>query len=239
MTAHAANRSRRRDRDRARAGLMRAALELSARAPFREVTVAQIATAAGISRSAFYLHYRDKHELLLDATDELGGELDRMAEGWWSADGPPAERVRAGVARLVSLYAENAELLSLLTEVSTYDDEVASGWRALFERLIEAGEAHVRDEQRAGLIPAAVQPRHTVEALVWMTERCCYLQLGRGDRGAEHLVAAQAPVWTAALYPGVIPADQLRPGTVGPGDPWGGEEEEWPPWEQGGTGAAS
>src|SRR5207248_9361213 len=43
-------------------------------------------------------------------------------------------------------------------------------------------------------------------ALYWMAERCCYVYLGRGERKPAAVVDALAPVWTAALYPGVIPA---------------------------------
>ena len=224
--------TRRRRRAEARSRLLRAALGLSAGAHFHDLTVERIASAAGISRSAFYLHYRDKHELLLDALERISGELEAAAAGWFGGPGPPAEQVRAGVERLVSLYAENAELLRLLTEVSTYDDEVRVAWLAALERLIEAGADHVRAEQRAGLIPAAVTARDTVESLVWMTERCCYEHLGRGDRSAEELAAVQAPIWMAALYPGVIPSDQLRPGSPESGGPWGDPDLRW------GTGAA-
>ena len=50
-----------------------------------------------------------------------------------------------------------------------------------------------------------------------MNERCSYIYLGRGERRPEELVEAMAPVWTAALYPGVIPAGDLRrsPGAGG------------------------
>jgi hypothetical protein len=43
-----------------------------------------------------------------------------------------------------------------------------------------------------------------------MVERHCYVYLG-GERSVKEVVAAQTPVWTAALYPGVIPAEELRP----------------------------
>ena len=70
---------------------------------------------------------------------------------------------------------------------------------------------HVRSEQAKGLITAALEPRATAESLVWMNERMSYIYLGRGERRPEELVEAMAPVWTAALYPGVIPAGELRP----------------------------
>jgi hypothetical protein len=40
-------------------------------------------------------------------------------------------------------------------------------------------------------------------------ERCCYTYLGRRERSPDQVVEGLAPVWTAALYPGVIPAGQL------------------------------
>jgi AcrR family transcriptional regulator len=207
--------ARRRRRDEARAALVRSALELAEVAPFRDLTVDEIARGAGVSRSAFYLHFADKHELLLTALEEVAGELYGMADRWWSGEGPPAERVRVALEGVVAIYAENADLLRIATEVSTYDEEVRAAWRGIVERFVDATAAHVLSEQRAGLIPPALDGRATAEALVWMSERLSYIFLGRGDRSPEELVAAQAPIWTAALYPGVIPAEELRPGGKG------------------------
>ena len=140
-----------------------------------------------------------------------------MADRWWHGEGPPAERVRVALEGVVAVYAEHAGLLRVATEVSTYDEEVRELWVAIVERFIEATAAHIRSEQAKGLITAGLDPRATAEALVWMNERCSYIYLGRGERRPEELVEAMAPVWTAALYPGVIPAGDLRPGVPGAG----------------------
>ena len=201
-------------RDEARAQVLRSALELADQGPFRDLTIDEIARAAGLSRSAFYTHFRDKHDLLLTAVDEVADELYRMADRWWHGTGPPAERVRRAIEGVVSVWSAQAGLLRVATEVSTYDEEVREMWLGIVERFIDATAEHIRSEQDAGLIPATLDPRGTAEALVWMNERCSYIYLGRGERTAEDVVAAMAPVWTAALYPGVIPAAQLRPATV-------------------------
>ncbi|MDP9227486.1 MAG: TetR/AcrR family transcriptional regulator [Actinomycetota bacterium] len=203
---------RRKRREEMRSEVIRTALELAERASFRDLTVDQIAREAGIPRSAFYTHFRDKHDLLLAAVAEASEELYRMADRWWHGEGPPAERVRQALEGVVSVYAEQARVLRLATEVSTYDEEVREVWLAILERFIEATAEHIRSEQRAGLIPEALEARATAEGLVWMSERCCYIYLARGERTTGELVAAMAPVWTAALYPGVITADELRPG---------------------------
>lgn len=208
--------SNRRRREAARDEVLRKALELAEERPFRDVTVDEIARAAGISRSAFYTHFRDKYELLLAAVQEVADELYRMSELWWSGGGPPGERVRQAIAGVVSVYAEHARVLRVATEVSTYDDEVRAFWLQIMGRFIAATEEHIRSEQRAGLIPRTLDPEATAESLVWMIERYDYVYLARGDRTPEQVVERVAPVWTAALYPGVIPADQLRPPATGP-----------------------
>ncbi|CAN5568241.1 hypothetical protein BH20ACT15_BH20ACT15_01760 [soil metagenome] len=202
---------RRRRREQARTDVLRAALELAESAPFRDVTVDEIARATGISRSAFYTHFADKHELLMAALGEVAEELQRESDRWWGSSGTPAERVRKAVEGIVSVYAEQAGLMRVATEVSTYDDEVRALWLSVIELFIEATADHIRAEQRAGLIPDLLEARPTAEGLVWMVERCCCIYIAGGRRAPEELVAEIAPVWAAALYPGVVPAELLRP----------------------------
>ncbi|HEX5820642.1 MAG TPA: hypothetical protein VFY30_02635 [Solirubrobacterales bacterium] len=134
-----------------------------------------------------------------------------MADRWWHGAGPPAERVRRAIDGVVSVYADHALVLRIAAEVSTYDEAVRALWLDLAERFIEATADHIRSEQDVGLIPRTLEPRPTAESLFWMAERCCYVYLGRGERTPKHLVDGLAPVWTAALYPGVIPAGQPSP----------------------------
>jgi TetR/AcrR family transcriptional regulator, ethionamide resistance regulator len=209
--ATGARSSRRRRRDEVRAQIVSSALELSEQGPFRDLTVDEIARAAGLSRSAFYTHFRDKHDLLLGAVEEIAGELYRMADRWWHGEGPPAKQVRDAIQGVVSVYAEHAGVLRVATEVSTYDEEVRTVWIGIVQRFIDATAEHIYTEQAAGLIPTSLKPEVTAESLVWMVERCCYIYLGREERKPAEVVRGLAPVWTAALYPGVIPADQLRP----------------------------
>ncbi|MBA2430220.1 MAG: helix-turn-helix transcriptional regulator, partial [Thermoleophilaceae bacterium] len=58
------NSAARRRHDEVRDGVRRATLELVEDASFKDLTVDEIARAAGISRSAFYFYFRDKHDLL-------------------------------------------------------------------------------------------------------------------------------------------------------------------------------
>jgi AcrR family transcriptional regulator len=198
-------------RQKSRQRIIDTALKQAKKGSFRDLTVDDIARSAGVSRPAFYTHFSDKEELLLAAVEEVSRELYEMADRWWHGVGPPAERVRRALEGVVSVYAGDAGLLRLATEVATYDDEVRALWLDIAERFIEATADHVRTEQAGGLIPRSLDPRATAESLYWMAERCCYMYLGRGERTPKQVVEGLAPVWVAALYPGVIPAGQLSP----------------------------
>jgi len=149
------------------------AAELAGEGPFLDLSVDRIATEAGLSRPAFYNHFRDKNDLLLAALSELDGDIAELTAVSWATVGPPAEQVRAAVEALVSFFADNLTLLRAAAEVATYDAEVAAAWAEVVGRLAEATADHVRAEQGAGLIGAAIDPESTSEALTWMAERCC------------------------------------------------------------------
>jgi AcrR family transcriptional regulator len=201
--AASARTSRRQRREELRESVIASALELAEQGSFRDLTVDEIARAAGLSRSAFYTHFHDKHELLLVAVKEVSEELYLMADRWWHGVGPPAERVRRALEGVVSVYAEQSGLLRIATEVSTYDEEMRALWLDIAERFIEGTTEHILAEQEAGLIPRSLDARSTSEALFWMAERCCYIYLGRGERTPAEVVEGLAPAYTAALYPGV------------------------------------
>ncbi len=198
-------------RQKARERVISTALRLAERRSFQDLTIDEIARSAGLSRTAFYNHFQDKQQLLLVAVEEVSEQLYEMADRWWQGVGPPAERVWRAIDGVVSVYAEQAGVMRIATEVATYDEEMRALWLGIAERFIDATAEHIRTEQDAGLIPRTLDPGATAEALFWMADRCCYVYLGRRERSPDELVEALAPVWTAALYPGAITAGRLSP----------------------------
>lgn len=208
-------RERSRDRrERARAELIAAALELAESEPFAALTVERIAAGAGISRSGFYTHFADREALLEAALADVTPALEAAAERMWTREGSPSQRVRAAVSELVGMHVEHGALLGLVAEVAAYDPRIAERWRAHLGRLTEAGAAHIRAERRSGLAPPLLRPEEAAEALVLMSERTCALSLREGRRTPAELVDSLTRIWVAALYPGVIPEADLRPGNT-------------------------
>ena len=139
------------------------------------------------------------------------GVIIRSSRGKLTVKDGPFTESKEVIGGWAILQGSKEDVLRVATEVSTYDEEAREAWRAIVERFIDAGAEHIRSEQQRGLISARLDPRATAEALVWMNERYSYIYLGRDRRSTADAVEALVPVWTAALYPGVIPAEQLRP----------------------------
>ena len=174
---------------------------LAAGGSFQDLKIERIATAAGISRTAFYFYFKDKRELLMRLAEDITGELYGQADAWFSGDdGAPEDQVSDALAAIATLYFEHGPLLRAIVEVSTYDEEIAVFWRALLQRFADATTERITTEQQAGRAPA-MPAAPTAFALVWMTERTFYQQLVQGSPAeTEELVAALNGIWLRSVY---------------------------------------
>ena len=171
----------------------------------------QISAAAGRSRTAFYVYFRDKRDLLMRATETVAAQLYDEADRWWSgADG--RRGLRSALTDILATYRDHADLLRAVVEASTYDEQVGEFWRTLVGRFIQATELRLADE---GDEPSRAAGK--AFALVWMTERACYQQVARGGRMDDpRLVDALLEVWERSVYgPGDLSARRYHPASHG------------------------
>jgi AcrR family transcriptional regulator len=141
---------------------------------YAELSVEQIASRAGRPRTAFYLYFRDKRELLMRLTEEVAETLYVEANRWWSGT-RGREDVRPALADIVHTWAQHAALLGAVVEAATYDREIGEFWRRLVGRFIEATERRLVEE---GEEPRAAAAKAFV--LCWMVNHACYQQIERG-----------------------------------------------------------
>lgn len=101
----------------------------------RDLTLAEIAKQAGVSRQALYLHFGDRSGLfvaLVDYVDRSFGSVDLRAYVFGAPTG--VETLRRWVEAL-SWYTGKIDRLTQIMEWSQYEDEALSaGWRNRMER---------------------------------------------------------------------------------------------------------
>jgi len=190
----------RRSRDQIQAAIRAATLELAERMPFKDLTVDQIARAAGISRTAFYFYFRSKHDLLRASMEEVTDEAWREADRWWHGAGQPRALIEAAITGVVDVYLRHVNLMRIGQEVAMYDAAMGELWQELIGRFVTATADHLRDEQAAGRL-RPLDPDASAESLVWMMERCSYVYLGLGHRSRDEMVETLTAIWYHALYP--------------------------------------
>jgi hypothetical protein len=71
-------------------------------------------------------------------------------------------------------------LLRAVVETSAYDEPMATAWREIVTRFVDATRERIETEQRAGNAPAELPAGTTAFGLVWMVERACYQRLVQG-----------------------------------------------------------
>jgi TetR/AcrR family transcriptional regulator, ethionamide resistance regulator len=168
---------------------------------FAELRVEEIATAAGMSRPAFYFYFRDKRDLLVRLTADVTDLLFAQAEHWWDGEGDGAAELEEALRAMLVLYREHAGILRAVVEAAATDEEVAAFWRGLVGRFAERSRARIEAEQAAGHAPADLPAAATAFALCWMVERSAY-QLIAQDTGLadDEVTRALTGAWTRAVY---------------------------------------
>jgi TetR/AcrR family transcriptional regulator, ethionamide resistance regulator len=166
---------------------------------YADLNVERIAKAAGISRTAFYFYFRDKRDLLMRLAADVNEQLYAQADIWFSGDGDPEQEIREALTRIAELYAQHGVLIRAIVEVSTYEEDIATFWRGLLERFVDATARRIDAEQGGA---AVAPPAHaTAFALTWMVERVYYQQLVQDQPvDAGELVDAIAGIYLRTVY---------------------------------------
>jgi AcrR family transcriptional regulator len=132
---------------------------------FTELGVQRLASEAGIARSTFYLHFRDKTELLLRLITPLVDPVfDLIAET------DPADGLEGLVKSMIAdirYYRERRHLLAAVVEVSAYDPVVREQWDAQLQRFIDRAEGWLRAAQEAGKTAPDIDVPTAARVIVW------------------------------------------------------------------------
>jgi len=206
----------------ARQALLEAARLEFARAGVRGARVEDMTRRAGLSKGAFYLHFRSKeaafHELLQRLLAALEAAADRRQEGAARVD--EAERAGRSPAdgpdRLEAECALDVELLELLWRhrqlVAVVDRSGAERWGpmvAAFRRRMRARTAaRLRERQAAGFIRAEVDAAVAADIIMGS-----YEDLGRRMATLRRKpdLEAWGRAFLAILYQGLLDHRPPRP----------------------------
>ncbi len=172
--------------------------------PFNDLTVDELARAAGLSRTAFYFYFPAKSQVLMAALEEVAEQMYAEAARWWQGEGPPEQLMRVALQGIVEVFQRHAALLRTSHEVTTYDPEFAAFYNdRVVGRFVSATAEQLRRDGRNGRL-RPMDPDAVAEVLVWMVEGCNNMLIGALGRPPEQVVEAFTTIWVHAVYPDAV-----------------------------------
>jgi AcrR family transcriptional regulator len=189
--------------DRREQAILDATRALLADTPLSDLTIEQIATAAGVSRSSFYFYFADKAQILLvlysDVLEEMSGELER-----WFAD--PAKHAepwsRASITAAVTVARSNANVVCAALDSRGAHPEIDQAWSIYFDRAVERCTLLIERERAAGLAPSTGPSAQALaRALMHMTLHSIdeLLRAGAGAAEAQELIETLTVLWARGV----------------------------------------
>jgi AcrR family transcriptional regulator len=172
---------------------------LEAGTPYIGLSVEQLCSEAGVARSTFYVHFRDKGELVTRVAERMLEQLTAAAEAWWVPEADRGELL-AATRRLVGVYSRHRAVLAALAETAAYDAELRAVQEALVDRHARPRAELIEDGKRDGSV-RALHTRETVVALVGMVQASCERLAGDDPAELDRLAEAITAIAWHALYP--------------------------------------
>ena len=142
--------------ERTRAEIQEAFWQLYAARPLESITVQEVCARAGYTRGTFYLHFRDRYDVLDSIEEQVLADMERIVESCMQRLARNRSKATCLVAlgEVVAYYEKNKSYIVVLlgsrgdpSFVVRLKDRLKPLWR-----LYVVGDAHDRSEQEIDLL---------------------------------------------------------------------------------------
>ncbi|WP_019873923.1 TetR/AcrR family transcriptional regulator [Sporichthya polymorpha] len=172
---------------------------LAGGAPVATLRVDQIVAEAGMGRATFYLHFKDKSELMAALAEDQVAWRDQIGAEVLADPKLTRESVHLLMRTIVGQWAENWGVLAAIIEVAEYDAAMATIWKTSMGEVTEkaAEQFRRRWESRPGQSP---DPDMIAELFTWMFERSCHQILRDPSRVDAAAAGMTDIIWRVLDY---------------------------------------
>lgn len=163
---------------RAQAAILAATERLLRERPLDALSVGDIITAAGISRSSFYAYFPSKTAVIAEALRRVMHEVHVAVAPLRSPPEGDAEAVvRLSLSRWVQVGRRHGALLRAVSEQWPRDAELRALWFDMLQSLAAATADVIAAARRAGQAPPGADPDALATCLIWGYERVLHVAL--------------------------------------------------------------
>lgn len=178
---------------RKRAAIVAAARAVFEESGFKDARIADITKLAGASYGSFYTYFASKEEIFQEVVQQVTNEMFDFSRPGSSPQDNPVARIEAANRKYVQVYARNARMMSVMAEVTAYDEFTRNLAMQIRERFVARNEEGVKRLQKQGLADERLDARIAADVLGGMIER--FAQVWVENRSQDEIDAA-VPVLT-------------------------------------------
>jgi AcrR family transcriptional regulator len=194
------NRPALRKSERTRQAILDASLKFLWTHPFRDLTVGELTSLAGTSRSAFYQYFKDLHDLMEVLLRGMEEEILTVTSAWFQGEGDPIPLLRDSLENMVRVCYQRGPILRAVTDAAPMDERLEKAWTHFVKDFDDAVTHRIEQHQAAGLIKP-FDARPVAMALNRMDAYLVIHHFGRRPRGNQKSVQdAVLRVWISTLY---------------------------------------
>jgi AcrR family transcriptional regulator len=170
-----------------------------------ELSVAQIITAAGISRATFYFYFSSKFAVLGGLLAQVSEEIFEVVQPFVHRQEsvPPEQALRESLTAATALWQRHRPALRAIHEHWNTTDQLRDLWIRVMARFTEAVAAELERQREAGLARHSIDSQTIAATLVWSTAQCLYVS-GMGVEPTlpdeQTALAALITLWGSSLY---------------------------------------
>jgi AcrR family transcriptional regulator len=172
---------------------------LAAGASLASLSVERIVSEAGVVRTTFYLHFRDKYDLLERLAAEQEAWIEEAGRAARRDPSLSRETIRRTIDDIVSQWVENHAILAAIIELAEYDPRMQETWRRTMSSVASVAAGVFRPHW----VEHATTPRYpdtVAEVLAWMIERSCD-QIANDPNMRDKVADSLAEVIWRVLHP--------------------------------------
>lgn len=170
--------------------------------PLAEISVGDIAAAAGVARSGFYFYFASKGAAVTALLGDVFAEMVAGAAGFVAASGPTTQTVRAAMFAAWAAWQEHHGLILAMLDARGADPAVRELWEAWIERFVVTLSEAVDQQRVTGRAAGGPDTRELLAALLGANERTFerLSRTGASPEQARRSVEALVAVWSRAIY---------------------------------------
>lgn len=183
--------------------------QLLAHQRFDELSVANILSAAQVSRASFYFYFESKYMVLGELVRRVVQQAQAAAGPWVEEDTrPPEHTLRQGTSQGLQLWIKHAPVLRAIVEHWRSDERLAALWTEMMDSFTQAAIYRIERDRAAGRAPrTSVDASTLASTLTWMSERIYYLAaIGHPTfQDEQQVIDVLTEVWLSVIYSGPPP----------------------------------